>query len=98
MGNAILEQKAPIHIPVMAEEVVNYLVTRKDGLYVDATLGLGGHTKSILQFTNYQSRIIGLDVDEEAISIASNNLSKYKCNVLLHKSTVSQIIRTILDI
>ncbi|MCZ6685888.1 MAG: 16S rRNA (cytosine(1402)-N(4))-methyltransferase RsmH [Candidatus Dadabacteria bacterium] len=98
MGNAILEQKAPIHIPVMAEEVVNYLVTRKDGLYVDATLGLGGHTKSILQFTNYQSSIIGLDVDEEAISIASNNLSKYKNNVFLQNSNFSEIDRALLDL
>ncbi len=98
MGNAILEQKAPVHIPVMAEEVVNYLVTRKDGLYVDATLGLGGHTKSILQFTNYQSRIVGLDVDEEAISIASNNLSKYKNNVFLQNSNFSEIDRALLDL
>lgn len=98
MGNAILEQKAPIHIPVMTEEVVNYLVTRKDGLYVDATLGLGGHTKSILQFTNYQSRVVGLDVDEEAISIASNNLSKYKNNVFLQNSNFSEIDRALLDL
>jgi len=82
----------------MAEEVVNYLVTRKDGLYVDATLGLGGHTKSILQFTNYQSRIVGLDVDEEAISIASNNLSKYKNNVFLQNSNFSEIDRALLDL
>ena len=79
MGNAILEQKAPVHIPVMTEEVVNYLVTRKDGLYVDATLGLGGHTKSILQFTNYQSRIVGLDVDEEAISDLLQLQHKSEC-------------------
>ena len=98
MGNARLEQKAPVHIPVMAEEVVNYLVTRKDGLYVDATLGLGGHTKSILQFTNYQSRVVGLDVDEEAISIASNNLSKYKSNVFLQNSNFSEIDRALLDL
>jgi 16S rRNA (cytosine1402-N4)-methyltransferase len=98
MGNAILEQKAPGHIPVMTEEVVNYLVTRKDGLYVDATLGLGGHTKSILQFTNYQSRVVGLDVDEEAISIASNNLSKYKNNVFLQNSNFSEIDRALQDL
>ena len=98
MESAILEQKTPIHIPVMTQEVINYLVTRKDGLYVDATLGLGGHTKSILDFTNYQSRIVGLDVDEEALSIASNNLSKYKSNIIFQNSNFSEIDRVLLDL
>jgi 16S rRNA (cytosine1402-N4)-methyltransferase len=98
MGNAILEQKAPAHIPVMTEEVLNYLVTRQDGLYVDATLGLGGHTKSILDFTNCQSHVIGLDVDEEAISIASERLSKYNSSVVLRNSNFSEIDRVLLDL
>jgi 16S rRNA (cytosine1402-N4)-methyltransferase len=96
--NAILEQKAPAHIPVMTEEVLDNLITREDGLYVDATLGLGGHTKAILDYTNYQSRIIGLDVDEEAIAIASNNLSKYKSNVVFRNSNFSEIDRVLLDL
>lgn len=96
--NAILEQKAPAHIPVMTEEVLDNLITREDGLYVDATLGLGGHTKSILDHTNYQSRIIGLDVDEEAIAIASNNLPKYKSNVVFRNSNFSEIDRVLLDL
>ncbi len=96
--NAILEQKAPAHIPVMTEEVIDNLITREDGLYVDATLGLGGHTKSILDHTNYQSRIIGLDVDEEAIAIASNNLSKHKSNVVFRNSNFSEIDRVLLDL
>jgi len=98
MENAILEQKAPTHIPVMTEEVINYLVTSQNGLYVDATLGLGGHTKSILDFTNCQSHVIGLDVDEEAISIASNRLSKYNGSVVLRNSNFSEIDRVLLDL
>lgn len=98
MENAILEQKTPTHIPVMTEEVINYLVTSQDGLYVDATLGLGGHTKSILDFTNYKSRIVGLDVDEEALSIASNNLSKYKSNIFFQNSNFSEIDRVLQDL
>ncbi|GJM16082.1 MAG: ribosomal RNA small subunit methyltransferase H [Thermodesulfobacteriota bacterium] len=98
MENAILEQKAPAHIPVMTQEVIDYLITREDGLYVDATLGLGGHTKSILNSTNYKSRIIGLDVDEEAITIAGNNLSKYKSNIIFRNSNFSDIDRVLLDL
>jgi len=98
MENAVLEQKAPAHIPVMTKEVLDNLITRRDGLYVDATLGLGGHTKSLLDFTNYQSRVIGLDVDEEAISIASDQLSKYKSNLIFRNSNFSEIDRVLLDL
>ncbi len=98
MGNAILEQKTPTHIPVMTQEVISHLVTNHDGLYVDATLGLGGHTKSILDFTNCQSHVIGLDVDEEAISIAGNQLSKYNSSVVLRNSNFSEIDRVLQDL
>lgn len=98
MENAILEQKTPTHIPVMTQEVVDNLITRKDGLYVDATLGLGGHTKSILENTNNKSRIIALDVDEEAITIAGNNLSKHKSNIVFRNSNFSEIDRVLLDL
>lgn len=98
MENAILEQKAPAHIPVMTKEVLDYLITDENGLYVDATLGLGGHTKSILESTKSKSRIIGLDVDEEAITIAANNLSKYKSNVVFRNSNFSEIDRVLLDL
>ena len=36
------------HIPVLAEETVNLLITEKQGTYVDATLGMGGHTARLL--------------------------------------------------
>jgi 16S rRNA (cytosine1402-N4)-methyltransferase len=98
MDNAIWEQKAPTHIPVMTQEVIEYLVTRNEGVYVDATLGLGGHTKSILSHTNFKSKIIGLDVDEEAINIASNNLSKHKSNVVFRNSNFSEIDRVLLEL
>lgn len=98
MQNAIVEQKAPAHIPVMTQEVIENLITRKDGLYVDATLGLGGHTKSILEYTDFKSRIIGMDVDEEALSIAGERLSKYKNNVVFRNSNFSEIQRVLLDL
>ncbi len=98
MENAVLEQKAPVHVSVMTNEVLDNLITRRDGLYVDATLGLGGHTKSILDITNNQSKVIGLDVDQEAIDIAQNNLSKYNSNVVFRNSNFSEIDRVLLDL
>ncbi len=98
MENAILEQKAAVHLPVMTSEVLENLITRRDGLYVDATLGLGGHTKAILDATNKQSRVIGMDVDQEAIDIARKNLSKYNSSVIYRNSNFSEIDRVLLDL
>lgn len=98
MENAILEQKTPTHIPVMTQEVIDNLITSKDGLYVDATLGLGGHTKSILENTKNQARMICLDVDEEAITIAGKNLSKHKSNIIFRNSNFSEIDRVLFDL
>ena len=98
MENAILEQKARLHIPVMTDEVLANLITQSDGLYVDATLGMGGHTKAIMEATNKQSRVIGLDVDQEAIDIARSNLSKYNSSVTYWNSNFSEIDRVLLDL
>ena len=98
MNNAILEQKTQQHVSVMTNEVLDNLITRRDGLYVDATLGMGGHTKSIMDATKNQAKVIGLDVDQEAIDIAQNNLSKYNSKVVFRNSNFSEIDRVLLDL
>lgn len=91
MESAVMEISKPIHRSVMTEEVMSYLITRPEGIYVDATLGMGGHTKSILEYTNFRSLVIGLDVDEEAISISRDILSKYNGHVIYRNSNFSDI-------
>jgi len=68
---------APGHIPVLAEEVVEFLVAgREDGpfRFVDGTLGLGGHSSLILR-RNAAAELLGIDRDEEALKRAERNLS-----------------------
>lgn len=55
------------HLPVMADEIVEHLVIDKDGAYLDATLGGGGHTARILAGLGPAGRVIGLDRDAEAL-------------------------------
>jgi len=60
------------HIPVMTEEVLSYLLSRKtEGTYVDGTLGGAGHTLAILKATGQNVRVVGLDVDCDAIKEAT---------------------------
>ena len=68
-----LEMQEQFHLPVMAKEVVEYLDLPKNAVVVDATVGLGGHSEHIL--TEYPStKLIGMDVDLAAVSLAKGRL------------------------
>ena len=55
------------HVPVLLNETLDLLVANPDGVYVDGTLGRGGHAMEILKRLSPQGRLIGLDRDAEAI-------------------------------
>ena len=63
------------HAPVLAAEVVAMLAPQSDGIYVDCTLGLGGHTAALLEAG--AARVIGFDRDEEALRIARDRLQQW---------------------
>lgn len=67
-------QKEIMHEPVLAEESVEFLRPVEDGLYIDATLGLGGHTLRILEACSNKCRVIGFDVDNRTMEIAAKRL------------------------
>ncbi len=75
----------------MVEEVLSYLITKKDGIYVDCTAGEGGHIKAILEFTDKMARIIGVDVDYEVLEIAEQRLKDLSDNIVLIKSSYKDI-------
>ncbi|ABS61620.1 16S rRNA (cytosine(1402)-N(4))-methyltransferase RsmH [Fervidobacterium nodosum] len=73
------------HIPVLLNEVVENLIWKPDGVYVDCTVGEGGHTRAIAErVLPYGGRVIGIDVDSEVLQIAEHNLLSYP-NVQLFK-------------
>lgn len=69
----------PLHLPVMPAEVLDLLALRPDGLYVDCTLGLGGHTERMLAAG--AGRVIGLDKDPAALAHARTRLAAYEARV-----------------
>ncbi len=66
------------HIPVLPEEVLTYLNPKSGGLYVDATIGLGGHSLSILQKSTPAGKLIGIDQDDLALSKCEKQLKVFK--------------------
>ncbi len=65
------------HIPVLAAEVIHWLNLKPGRTYVDATLGLGGHTELILQSEANVARVIGFEWDPDAAEIAGQRLAPY---------------------
>lgn len=64
------------HIPVLLEECIKYLNIMPDGIYVDGTLGMGGHSEAILQRLT-TGRLISIDRDTYAIERATERLAPY---------------------
>ncbi len=65
------------HNPVMVNEVIEYLKPFDGGVYFDGTVGMGGHTKAILDASAPGGRVVGVDLDYNAVEAASDNLSSF---------------------
>ena len=75
------------HIPVMTKEVLNLLRCRPGGIYVDATVGLGGHAREILERIQPGGRLIGIDRDKESLEKVQARLKPYAGSLrLLHEN------------
>ena len=72
------------HIPVMISEVMSHLITNPNGIYIDGTIGLGGHSKTILSSLYKDGHLIGIDRDDDALSVAEKNLSSVSTNFSLY--------------
>jgi 16S rRNA (cytosine1402-N4)-methyltransferase len=86
------------HNSVMADEVGKCLQPREGGTYLDATLGFGGHTYEILKRSNFNSHVVAMDVDKDAIEYSEQFLSDYKENVtFIHRNfvEVDKVINTL---
>lgn len=72
------------HQPVLLEECITGLNIKKDGIYVDGTLGGAGHSYEIAKQLSKEGRLIGIDRDEEALLAAKKKLKDYSNITYLH--------------
>ncbi|HWF05608.1 MAG TPA: 16S rRNA (cytosine(1402)-N(4))-methyltransferase RsmH [Candidatus Angelobacter sp.] len=63
------------HVSVLLKEAIDFLAIRRDGTYIDATLGLGGHSLEIARRLGPQGHLIGFDKDTNALELARQRLS-----------------------
>jgi len=80
------------HVPVLLKEAIDFLAVRRGGTYIDATVGLGGHSLEIAKRLGAPGHLIGLDKDPAALEIARKTLSPavdrpdWPTITLLHRS------------
>jgi 16S rRNA (cytosine1402-N4)-methyltransferase len=82
------------HTPVMLQEVLEWLRIKPDGIYVDATLGAGGHSEAIAERLS-SGRLISLDRDEQALRIARERLTRFGSKVSCVLSPFSRIAEAV---
>lgn len=69
------------HTSVLAKETIEYLNIKADGIYLDGTVGGGGHSKLITDRLSESGRLIAVDRDMDAINAAKKNLADVRCRV-----------------
>ena len=84
------------HVPVLYEECISNLNIKPDGIYVDGTLGGGGHSFGIGSQLSEEGMLIGIDRDTDALNAAGKRLEPLKCKKNLVQSTYADV-RDVLD-
>src|SRR4030095_283178 len=73
---ALLGGRAPPHRPVLLRETMQFLAPERGGLFVDCTVGLGGHSEAMLEAST-ETRVIGIDRDAAALGLTRERLAHF---------------------
>ena len=85
------------HRPVLLHETVQYLAPERGGLFVDATLGLGGHSEAILR-ASPEARVVGIDRDREALEYARRRLAQFDARCRFVHADFREIARVLTEV
>lgn len=86
------------HTPVMEQEVLASLLPESGKLYVDGTLGLGGHSLAILRASAPEGRVIGFEWDDAAARFATRRLEEFGERFTLAKASYATLLPTLGDL
>ena len=86
------------HQPVLYHEIIHSLQPKNEGHYVDGTLGAGGHARGILEACAPDGRLLGLDVDPQALALARETLAPYGERIRLRQASYDSLAETLREI
>ncbi len=87
-----------IHQPVLKDEILHWLSPKANGVYVDATLGLGGHTEALLKHDAGVGKVVGFEWDEAAADLAQKRLEHFGSRFSLVRASYTDIAGELLKI
>jgi len=80
-----------LHASVLADEAVRELAVHPGGSYLDATVGLGGHSEALLEASAPDGRVLGIDRDPAALELASGRLARFGNRSMLVEGSFSDV-------
>ncbi len=86
------------HQPVLYKEIIHALQPKSPGRYIDGTIGAGGHARGILEACAPQGRLLGLDVDPQALALARENLAPYASRLTLVQASYHRLLEVMHDL
>ena len=86
------------HKSVLLKETIEALQIRPDGIYVDGTLGGGGHSYEICRHLSEKGRLIGIDQDADAIEAAKERLGEFSDKVTIIRSNYCDMVKELENI
>ena len=86
------------HVPVLAQQCMDALAVRPDGVYVDGTTGGGGHSSLIAQRLDERGRLVCIDRDDDALRAARGRLAGFACRIDFVKSNFTEIDAVLRDL
>ncbi|MBD3271033.1 MAG: 16S rRNA (cytosine(1402)-N(4))-methyltransferase RsmH [Elusimicrobia bacterium] len=98
------------HRPVLNDEVIDFLALYHAGVYVDATIGAGGHAEALLEHTGPKAFLVGIDRDAAVLKLCTKRLSRFKERLqiihgafadyasIIHEAGVTKVNAVLLDL
>lgn len=86
-----MREPALPHVPVLYNEIIHTLKPRRAGLYVDGTLGAGGHAWGMLEASQPDGRLLGLEVDPQALAVARERLAPFGERAVLVRASYTTL-------
>ncbi len=87
------ESDSSVHVPVLLQTVVSLLQVRPGGVYIDGTVGGGGHAAAILAASVPDGRLLGLDRDPAALDVARERLAPWGDRAVLRRGSFADLLR-----